>query len=93
MKQYLQEGVYLLPIRSGNNRDRNATFRVVNAVAFGDFLSDRSRVQDADVGNRAITTAREPSRSGWLLADSIWTNFSLAIPGRLPPRPTILLLS
>ncbi len=39
----------------GNNRDRNATFRVVNAVAFGDFLSERSRVQAADVGIRLVT--------------------------------------
>jgi hypothetical protein len=34
------------------NRDRQSPFNVVDAVAFGDFLSGRSRVQAADVGVR-----------------------------------------
>jgi hypothetical protein len=32
------------------NRERNAPYRVVDAVAFGDFLSERPRVQSAEVG-------------------------------------------
>jgi hypothetical protein len=32
------------------NSDQGATYRVLRAVAFGDFLSDRVRVQAADVG-------------------------------------------
>jgi hypothetical protein len=32
------------------NRDRKSPFRVTDAVAFGDFLGDRARVQAADVG-------------------------------------------
>jgi DNA-binding transcriptional MocR family regulator len=36
-------------IKSGNE-DRKSPFRITNAVAFGDFLSDRARVQAADVG-------------------------------------------
>jgi hypothetical protein len=36
-----------------NNKDRQAPFRIANAVAFGDFLlPDRARVQSADVGIR-----------------------------------------
>jgi predicted DNA-binding transcriptional regulator len=37
-----------------NNRDRNAAFRIADAVAFGDFLSDRPQVQAADVGVRLV---------------------------------------
>jgi DNA-binding transcriptional MocR family regulator len=34
-----------------NNKNRQAPFRVTNAIVFGDFLlSDRARVQSADVG-------------------------------------------
>lgn len=36
------------------NEDRNARYRITEAVAFGDFLSDRGRVQAADVGVRLI---------------------------------------
>ena len=32
------------------NRDQQAEFRIPKAVAFGDFLSDRPKVQAADVG-------------------------------------------
>src|SRR6266403_5763601 len=36
-----------------NNKNRQAPFRITNAVAFGDFLlPDRARVQSADVGIR-----------------------------------------
>ena len=37
-----------------NNRDRKAAFRIAEAVAFGDFLSKRPRVQAADVGIRLV---------------------------------------
>jgi hypothetical protein len=36
------------------NRDRKSEFRVSDAVAFGDFLIGRSRVQAADVGIRLV---------------------------------------
>src|SRR6267154_1446728 len=37
----------------GNNKNRQAPFRITDAVAFGDFLlPDRARVQSADVGIR-----------------------------------------
>jgi hypothetical protein len=32
------------------NRDSRAPFKVTETVTFGDFLSDRSRVQSAEVG-------------------------------------------
>lgn len=32
------------------NRDSKAPFKITEAVAFGDFLSDRTRVQAADIG-------------------------------------------
>jgi hypothetical protein len=34
------------------NEDRSAEYKVADAVAFGDFLSGRARVQAADVGIR-----------------------------------------
>ena len=38
-----------------NNKNRQAPFRITNAVAFGDFLlPDRARVQSADVGIRLL---------------------------------------
>jgi hypothetical protein len=40
------------------NHDQNAPFRIAKAVAFGDFLSDRARVQAPDVGIQL--TPREP---------------------------------
>jgi hypothetical protein len=43
-----------------NNRDRNAAFRIADAVAFGDFLSERPRVQAADVGVRLIARKNGP---------------------------------
>jgi hypothetical protein len=36
------------------NQDRKSEFRVADAVAFGDFLIGRSRVQAADVGVRLV---------------------------------------
>jgi hypothetical protein len=41
------------------NRDKNSDFKVTQAVAFGDFLQNRSRVQAADVG-----IALEPGSPG-----------------------------
>jgi hypothetical protein len=38
----------------GINQDTNGQYRVTEAVAFGDFLSDRSRLQAADVGIRLV---------------------------------------
>jgi DNA-binding transcriptional regulator YhcF (GntR family) len=43
----------------GINQDTNAPYRVTEAVAFGDFLSDRPRLQAADVGIRLA-----PRKSG-----------------------------
>jgi hypothetical protein len=36
------------------NQDTNATYQLTEAVAFGDFMSDRSRLQAADVGIRLL---------------------------------------
>src|ERR1700730_8967076 len=36
------------------NQDRHAEFRILDAVAYGDFLIGRSRVQVADVGVRLV---------------------------------------
>jgi hypothetical protein len=49
------------------NDDRNAAYKVTEAVAFGDFLNEQARVQAADVGielrpradERAAASARE----------------------------------
>ena len=41
------------------NEDTNAAYKVTDAVAFGDFLSDRSRLQAAAVGIRLV-----PRKSG-----------------------------
>jgi hypothetical protein len=51
----------LASIRNGikeANHDAKAPFKVTQAVAFGDFLSDRSRVQAADVGIELVRRAR-----------------------------------
>jgi hypothetical protein len=37
------------------NKDGKAEFKIVSAVAFGDFLSDGSRVQAADVGVELVS--------------------------------------
>jgi hypothetical protein len=51
--KHVKEGLAALAQRIGTiNRDRRAAFRVAGAVAFGDFLSARKRVQAADVGVR-----------------------------------------
>jgi hypothetical protein len=46
------------------NKDAKAEFRIASAVAFGDFLSERPRVQAADVGvelaNRSGSQTRKP---------------------------------
>jgi hypothetical protein len=39
---------------TAKNQDRKSEFRISDAVAFGDFLSGRSRVQAADVGIRLV---------------------------------------
>jgi hypothetical protein len=36
------------------NRDSKAPFKITDAVAFGDFLSDRARVQSPDVGIQLV---------------------------------------
>jgi hypothetical protein len=69
-----------------NNKDRQAPFRIIDAVAFGDFLlPDRPRVQPADVGiNLVRSESRSPSRSGHLKMNKS-TSPSLAAP-RSEPR-------
>src|SRR6266478_3256508 len=45
-----------------NNKNRQAPFRITDAVAFGDFLlPDRARVQSADVGIRLVRRGASPS--------------------------------
>jgi DNA-binding MarR family transcriptional regulator len=39
---------------AGLNRDPNAEYKIEQAVAFGDFLSDRPRAQSAEVGVRLL---------------------------------------
>jgi len=46
-----------------NNKNRQAPFRIADAVAFGDFLlPDRARVQSADVGIRLIPRGESARR-------------------------------
>ena len=46
-----------------NNKNRQAPFRVSDAVAFGDFLlPDRARVQSADVGVKLVRRQDSPRR-------------------------------
>ena len=49
----------LLERIAANNSDRNADFKITQAVAFGDFLSGRANCQAADVGIEL--TPREPA--------------------------------
>jgi hypothetical protein len=59
-REAVEQGLSALSDRiQGINQDSNATYRVTEAVAFGDFLSDRSRLQAADVGIRLA-----PRKSG-----------------------------
>lgn len=52
-REALEQGLSALSDRiQGINQDTNAPYRVTEAVAFGDFLSDRSRLQAADIGIR-----------------------------------------
>jgi DNA-binding transcriptional regulator YhcF (GntR family) len=47
-----------------NNKNRQAPFRVTDAVAFGDFLlPDRARVQSADVGVRLVRRGESVPRN------------------------------
>jgi hypothetical protein len=43
------------------NQDRNAPFEIATAVAFGDFLAGRARVQAPDVGVQLARRARAAS--------------------------------
>jgi endonuclease/exonuclease/phosphatase family metal-dependent hydrolase len=69
-----------------NNKERQAAFRITDAVAFGDFLlPDRARVQSADVGiNLVRSESRSPSRSGHLKMNKS-TSHSTSAP-RSEPR-------
>lgn len=50
-RERVEEALALLSKRiSENNRERDPAYTIVAAVAFGDFLSDRPRVQPAEVG-------------------------------------------
>jgi hypothetical protein len=48
------------------NEDSSAPYRIADAVAFGDFLADRARVQAADIGIRLVPrdTAVAPNSAG-----------------------------
>ena len=47
-----------------NNKNRQAPFRIIDAVAFGDFLlPDRARVQSADVGIRLAPRGESARRN------------------------------
>jgi DNA-binding transcriptional MocR family regulator len=47
-----------------NNKNRQAPFRIADAVAFGDFLlPDRARVQSADVGVRLVRRQDPPLKN------------------------------
>ena len=59
-REAVEQGLSALSDRiQGINQDTNAIYRVTEAVAFGDFLSGRSRLQAADVGIRLL-----PRKSG-----------------------------
>jgi integrase len=51
----VEQGLSALQDRiQGINQETNARYKVTEAVAFGDFLSDRPRLQAADVGIRLV---------------------------------------
>jgi len=56
---------------SSNNVDRKAEFRVVQAVAFGDFLLERPVAQAADVG---ISVVSSKDRKTSVEADGVFLN-------------------
>ena len=45
------------------NTDPNAAYKIAEAVAFGDFLGNPSRVQSADVGVRLVLRHHDPQQS------------------------------
>jgi DNA-binding MarR family transcriptional regulator len=54
-RQRIERALEELRIRiAGINRDPNAGYKIEQAVAFGDFLSERQRVQSAEVGVRLL---------------------------------------
>jgi hypothetical protein len=46
------------------NKDANAVYKITDAVAFGDFLTDRPRVQSPGVGIRLVLRHPDPQQSG-----------------------------
>jgi hypothetical protein len=61
-RQSLEEGLAALRDRiKAVNEDANAPYRITEAVAFGDFLSDATRLQAADVGIRLAPRTNEES--------------------------------
>jgi hypothetical protein len=60
-RERIQEALTALGKRIAEiNRDRDAPYKIVEAVAFGDFLSDRPQAQSAEVGVRLAN--RQPSQ-------------------------------
>jgi hypothetical protein len=45
------------------NSDPDAAYKIIEAVAFGDFLGDAARLQAADVGIRLVPKTDEPAMS------------------------------
>lgn len=65
-RESIESALASLSVRiQGANKDAKSPYKVIKAVAFGDFLSDRQRVQAADVGialqSRVPGEAREDS--------------------------------
>ena len=66
------------------NQDANARFRITKAVAFGDFVVGRSRVQAADVG--AQLSSREPAsaEAGSAVEKAAESEFLRQLKGKSP---------
>jgi hypothetical protein len=64
------------------NHDPDAPFRVTKAVAFGDFLSDRARVQAPDVGIQLTPQESESDRPNFTTGQAARSRFLKQLRGR-----------
>jgi len=66
------------------NRDSSAEYKIADAVAFGDFLSGRARVQAADVGIRLEPRNRAAHHPHWVSEHARQEAFLKQLRGRTP---------
>jgi DNA-binding transcriptional regulator YhcF (GntR family) len=66
------------------NQDASARFRVTKAVAFGDFLADRARVQAADVGVQLSLRGPASAEAGSAVEKAAEREFLRQLRGKYP---------